>query len=45
MQMCYQEPKMVENLPSFYRKIVNVKDSDNKPLFESFELDQIVIAA
>ena len=45
MQMCYQEPRMVENLPKFYRKIVNVKDCDNRPLFESWELDQIVIAA
>ena len=43
--MCYEEPKMVENLPSFYRKVVNVKDCNNKPIFESWELDQIVNAA
>lgn len=45
MQMCYDDPRMVENLPSFYRRIANVKDGHNKPIFDSWELDQIVIAA
>lgn len=43
--MCYNEPRMVENLPNFYRRIVNIKDCNNKPIFEPWELDQIVIAA
>lgn len=45
VQMCYQEPRMVENLPNFYRRIVNIKDCDGKPLFDYNDLDQIVIAA
>lgn len=36
---------MVENLSSFYKRLINVKDVNNKPLFESWELDQIVTAA
>jgi len=43
--MCYEDPRMVENLPNFYRSIVNVRDINNKPMFDYNELDTIVIQA
>jgi hypothetical protein len=45
IKMCYEDPRMVENLPNFYRRLANVRDINNKAMFESYELDQIVIAA
>ena len=44
--MCYQYPKMVLNLPAFLRSLVNkTKDEKNQPVFNYWELDDIICAA
>ena len=44
--MCYENPKMVNNIPAFLRSLVrNVRDEHDRLIFDYFELDQIVEAA
>jgi len=44
---CYKNPKMVNNLPAFYRSLINKitwSEKSNMPIFDYAELDQIVEA-
>lgn len=47
MEECYKNPKMVSNLPVFYRSLIsNItwSDKSNCPIFDWYDLDQIVEA-
>ena len=47
MEECYKNPKMVNNLPAFYRSLIsNItwSDKSNCPIFDWYDLDQIVEA-
>lgn len=42
-KLCYQNPVMIENIPRFLRSLVNdVSDEKDRPIFDYYELDQIV---
>lgn len=44
--MCYDNPKMVLNIPAFLRSLVSkVKDENNNLIFDYYELDEIVNSA
>ena len=47
IQECYKNPKMVTNLPAFYRSLISHitwNENTNNTIFDWYDLDQIVEA-